>query len=79
MTAKKSVVLLLFAIGLATARSEAIYDERADARDQLRAAISQASRNGKLLYAQDQSQFTSARQMSYESIQSFFEQRKPTG
>jgi len=32
---------------------------------------------GKLLYAQDQGQFASARHMSYESIRAFFEQWKP--
>ena len=35
--------------------------------------------HGKLLYAQDQGQFASARRMSYESIRAFFEQWKPPG
>jgi protein disulfide-isomerase len=32
---------------------------------------------GKLLYAQDQGQFSNARHMSFQSIQAFFEQWKP--
>jgi hypothetical protein len=34
---------------------------------------------GKLLYAQDQSQFADARHMSYESTKAFFEQWRPKG
>ena len=34
---------------------------------------------GKLIYAEDQCQFASARSMSYESIRAFFEQWKPKG
>ncbi|MBZ5516915.1 MAG: thioredoxin family protein [Acidobacteriia bacterium] len=34
---------------------------------------------GKLLYAQDQGQFSDARHMTYESIKAFFERWKPKG
>lgn len=39
-------------------------------------ALAVLDAKGKLLYAQDQGQFASARSMSYESIRAFFEQWK---
>ena len=40
-------------------------------------ALAVLNGKGRLLYAQDQGQFASARQMSHESIKAFFEQWKP--
>jgi len=42
-------------------------------------ALAVLDAKGKLLFAQDQGQFASARSMSYESIRAFFEQWKPKG
>ena len=41
-------------------------------------ALAVLDRNGKLLYSQEQGEFESARQMSYEDFKSFFEKWKPT-
>lgn len=42
-------------------------------------ALAVLDSKGKLLYAQDQGQFSTARSMAYESFQAFFEQWKPKG
>jgi thioredoxin 1 len=42
-------------------------------------ALAVLDRHGKLLYAQDQGQFASARRMNYEAFKAFFQQWKPKG
>ena len=42
-------------------------------------AVAVLDQQGRLLYAQDQGQFSDARQMSFESIKAFFEQWRPKG